>query len=197
LGGARPLKRCRLARQVRIRTIPAPIHNHDQWTIRGLYGYKPSLPSGAGSEAVSVVDALGEHVTGIEVGKRAAVASVLGTWAPLIDHPSHKLRSQALRQTNGISDSSFHVTEAGDVFGLFHVQSFGRSSQWCCRPTFFGWMIFRTRSWHIFKYFLWRMFHGKSGITDPIIKGYLGEQSSLMLFRFVASMLKRTATLMT
>ncbi len=30
------------------------------------------------------------------------------------------------------------------------------------------------------------MFHGKGGITDPIIKGYLGEQSSLMLFRFVA-----------
>lgn len=30
------------------------------------------------------------------------------------------------------------------------------------------------------------MFHGKGGITDPTIKGYLGEQSSLMLFRFVA-----------
>lgn len=51
---------------------------------------------------------------------------------------------------------------------------------------FFGWIIFRTRSWYILKYFLWRMFHGKGGITDPVIKGYLGEQSSLMLFRFVA-----------
>ncbi|WP_281850439.1 DUF6216 family protein [Dyella sp. GSA-30] len=51
---------------------------------------------------------------------------------------------------------------------------------------FFGWMIFRTRSWYILKYFLWRVFHGKSGITDPVIKRYLGEQSSLMLFRFVA-----------
>ena len=51
---------------------------------------------------------------------------------------------------------------------------------------FFGWIVFRTRSWYILKYFLWRMFHGKGGITDPIIKGYLGEQSSLMLFRFVA-----------
>ncbi|MDR3445407.1 DUF6216 family protein [Dyella sp.] len=51
---------------------------------------------------------------------------------------------------------------------------------------FFGWIVFRTRSWYIFKYFLWRMFHGKGGITDPTIKGYLGEQSSLMLFRFVA-----------
>lgn len=51
---------------------------------------------------------------------------------------------------------------------------------------FFGWIIFQTRSWYILKYFLWRMFHGKGGITDPVIKGYLGQQSSLMLFRFVA-----------
>lgn len=51
---------------------------------------------------------------------------------------------------------------------------------------FFGWMIFRTRSWYILKYFFWRMFHGKSGMSDPVIKRYLGEQSSLMLFRFVA-----------
>jgi hypothetical protein len=51
---------------------------------------------------------------------------------------------------------------------------------------FFGWMIFRTRSWHVFKHFLWRMFNGKSGVADPIISGYLGEQSSLMLFRFMA-----------
>jgi len=45
LSGAGPLKRCRLARQVRIRTIPAPIHNHDLWTIRGLHGYKSFVPA--------------------------------------------------------------------------------------------------------------------------------------------------------
>jgi hypothetical protein len=51
---------------------------------------------------------------------------------------------------------------------------------------FFGWMAFQTRSWYILKYFLWRMFHGKGGMSDPVIRRYLGEQSSLMLFRFVA-----------
>jgi len=30
--------------QVRIRTILSPIHNHDIWTVRGSYGYKPPLP---------------------------------------------------------------------------------------------------------------------------------------------------------
>ena len=50
---------------------------------------------------------------------------------------------------------------------------------------FFGWIIFRTRSWYVVKFFLWRMFHGEGCISDPSIKKYLGEQSSLMLFRFV------------
>lgn len=50
---------------------------------------------------------------------------------------------------------------------------------------FFSWIIFRTRSWYVIKFFLWRMFHGKGGLTDPAIKSYLGDQASLMLFRFV------------
>ena len=32
------------AGEVLIRTILSPIHNHDLWTIRGTYGYKPELP---------------------------------------------------------------------------------------------------------------------------------------------------------
>ena len=51
--------------QVRIKTILSPIHNHDLWTVRGSYGYKPELPAIGGSEAVGTVDALGEGVTGI------------------------------------------------------------------------------------------------------------------------------------
>lgn len=31
--------------QVRVKTIMSPIHNHDIWTIRGTYGYKPNLPA--------------------------------------------------------------------------------------------------------------------------------------------------------
>ena len=33
------------AGQVRIRTILAPIHNHDLWTVKGQYDYKPTLPA--------------------------------------------------------------------------------------------------------------------------------------------------------
>jgi NADPH:quinone reductase-like Zn-dependent oxidoreductase len=69
------------AGEVRIKTSLAPIHNHDLWTIRGRYGYKPELPAIGGSEAVGIVDALGEGVEGVTVGQRVAVASVHGTWA--------------------------------------------------------------------------------------------------------------------
>ncbi|TDK23813.1 alcohol dehydrogenase [Luteimonas aestuarii] len=66
---------------VRIRTTLASIHNHDLWTIRGQYGYKPALPAIAGSEALGVVDALGEGVEGIAIGQRVNAASGRGTWA--------------------------------------------------------------------------------------------------------------------
>ncbi len=36
-------------REVRIRTVLASIHNHDLLTVRGLYGYKPTLPAIGGS----------------------------------------------------------------------------------------------------------------------------------------------------
>ncbi|MEG2313746.1 zinc-binding dehydrogenase [Brevundimonas sp.] len=68
-------------RQVRIKTILAPIHNHDLWTVRGQYGYKPALPAVGGSEAVGFVDALGPDVSGISVGQRVAVAGVHESWA--------------------------------------------------------------------------------------------------------------------
>lgn len=67
--------------EVRIRTILSPIHNHDLWTVRGSYGYKPDLPAIGGSEAVGTIDALGEGATGVALGQRVAVAAVHGTWA--------------------------------------------------------------------------------------------------------------------
>jgi len=69
------------AGEVRIRTVLAPIHNHDLWTVRGKYGYKPTLPAIGGSEATGVIDALGEGVQGLAVGQRVSAASVHGTWA--------------------------------------------------------------------------------------------------------------------
>jgi NADPH:quinone reductase-like Zn-dependent oxidoreductase len=67
--------------EVRVRTLLAPIHNHDLWTIRGSYGFKPELPAQSGSEAVGVVDALGEGVEGLRVGQRVASGGTFGAWA--------------------------------------------------------------------------------------------------------------------
>jgi len=67
--------------EVRVRTILSPIHNHDLWTIRGTYGFKPELPARAGTEAVGVVDALGEGVTHLTVGQRVATGGTFGVWA--------------------------------------------------------------------------------------------------------------------
>lgn len=67
--------------QVRVRMRLSPIHNHDLWTVRGQYGYKPALPAIAGSEAMGVVDALGEGVDGIAMGQRVTTAGARGAWA--------------------------------------------------------------------------------------------------------------------
>ncbi|TXN28141.1 zinc-binding dehydrogenase [Lacisediminihabitans profunda] len=69
------------AGEVRVRTILSPIHNHDLWTIRGTYGFKPDLPARAGTEAVGVIDALGEGVEGLTVGQRVVTGGTFGVWA--------------------------------------------------------------------------------------------------------------------
>ena len=66
--------------QVRVRTLLSPIHNHDLWTIRGTYGFKPELPAGSGTEAVGIVDALGEGVEGLQIGQRVT-GGTFGVWA--------------------------------------------------------------------------------------------------------------------
>lgn len=69
------------ATEVRVKTVLASIHNHDLLTIRGKYGFKPEMPAIAGSEAVGVVDAVGDEVKNLKVGQRVAAASVQATWA--------------------------------------------------------------------------------------------------------------------
>ena len=66
--------------QVRVRTTLATIHNHDLWTVRGTYGFVPDLPAASGTEAVGVVEALGEGVDRLAVGDRV-VAGAFGVWA--------------------------------------------------------------------------------------------------------------------
>jgi NADPH2:quinone reductase len=67
--------------QVLIRTLLASIHNHDLWTVKGDYGYKPALPARSGSEAVGVIEALGDGVTGFSVGQRVMTGGAFGTWS--------------------------------------------------------------------------------------------------------------------
>lgn len=75
--------------EVLVRTILSPIHNHDLWTIRGEYGYKPELPGAiGGTEAVGTVEAVGEGVDEALIGQRIAVASVHGTWAEFFTAPA-------------------------------------------------------------------------------------------------------------
>jgi NADPH2:quinone reductase len=67
--------------EIRVRMTLAPIHNHDLWTIRGTYGYKPVLPAIGGSEALGIVDAHGSGVSAPAIGQRVVVAGVHGAWA--------------------------------------------------------------------------------------------------------------------
>lgn len=66
--------------QVRIRLVLSPIHNHDLMTIAGLYGIKPPLPSVPGTEALGVVDALGEGVEHLKLGQRV-MGGANAAWA--------------------------------------------------------------------------------------------------------------------
>ncbi len=90
------------AGEVRIRTVLAPIHNHDLWTVRGQYGYKPTLPAIGGSEGTGVIDALGEGVTGLQVGQRVSAASVHGTWAEYFIAPARMV----IPMPDGIDDNT-------------------------------------------------------------------------------------------
>jgi len=69
------------AGEVRVRLLLSPIHNHDLWTVRGTYGYKPELPAQAGTEALGVVDALGEGVDTLTVGQRVVTGGTFGVWS--------------------------------------------------------------------------------------------------------------------
>ncbi len=79
------------AGEVRIKTILSPMHNHDIWTVRGSYGYKPTLPAIGGSEAVGMVDAVGEGVDQSKLGQRVAVAGVHGSWAEYFIAPAQAI----------------------------------------------------------------------------------------------------------
>lgn len=67
--------------EVRVKMVLSPIHNHDLWTIKGQYGVKPTLPAVGGTEAIGIVDTLGEGVTNLKVGQRVMAAGLSEAWA--------------------------------------------------------------------------------------------------------------------
>ena len=74
-----------------VRVVRATVHNHDLWTIRGTYGFKPELPAGSGTEALGVVEELGEGVTHLAVGQRVVIGGVFGAWAEKVLAPAAAL----------------------------------------------------------------------------------------------------------
>lgn len=66
--------------QVLVRLALSPIHNHDLMTAAGAYGIRPALPAVGGTEAVGVVEALGEGVSHLKVGQRV-MGSAEQTWS--------------------------------------------------------------------------------------------------------------------
>ncbi len=67
--------------EVRVRMLLSPIHNHDLLTIRGAYGFKPTMPARAGTEAVGIIDMLGDGVDSLVLGQRVATGGTFGVWA--------------------------------------------------------------------------------------------------------------------
>lgn len=66
--------------QVRVKLVLSPIHNHDLMIVTGRYGYKPQLPHIPGTEALGVVDKLGEGVTNLSAGQRVT-GGASAAWA--------------------------------------------------------------------------------------------------------------------
>jgi NADPH2:quinone reductase len=74
--------------ELRIKLLKSPIHNHDLAIIRGTYGYKPELPAVPGSEALGLVDAIGEGVEGFKIGQKVAVPAGYRMWAEYFTTPA-------------------------------------------------------------------------------------------------------------
>lgn len=66
--------------EVLVRMRVRPINPSDLFTIRGQYGRLPSLPATPGMEGVGIVTALGEGVTGFQVGQQVISLGASGTW---------------------------------------------------------------------------------------------------------------------
>jgi NADPH:quinone reductase-like Zn-dependent oxidoreductase len=69
----------------------APINNSDLLTIRGWYGVRPDLPSGAGNEGVGRILAVGAGIDHLHVGDRVVISARRSTWRERILLPASDL----------------------------------------------------------------------------------------------------------
>jgi NADPH2:quinone reductase len=86
------------AGQVRVRHTAIGVNFIDTYHRSGLY--KLPLPSGLGSEAAGIVEALGEGVTSLKKGDRVAYVGAMGAYAEANNVPAEKL----VKMPAGVSD---------------------------------------------------------------------------------------------
>jgi NADPH:quinone reductase-like Zn-dependent oxidoreductase len=70
--------------QLRIRVRAAGVGSTDLIVLAGNYRFAPKIPLVPGYEAAGVVDAIGDGVTGFEVGQRVAGLTVYGAFAEFL-----------------------------------------------------------------------------------------------------------------
>src|SRR5262245_2382194 len=87
--------------QVRVRMLASPINPSDLFTVRGEYGFQPSLPCTPGFEGVGIVEAGSGLLARRVLGRRVAVLnSKSGNWAEQVVIPAR----QAVPVPNELSD---------------------------------------------------------------------------------------------
>jgi NADPH:quinone reductase len=72
------------AGQLRVRVQAAGVGATDLIMLAGNFPFAPKIPFVPGYEAVGVIDAIGDGVTGFEVGQRVAALTVYGGFAEFL-----------------------------------------------------------------------------------------------------------------
>src|SRR6476469_1867177 len=86
--------------QVQVRHTAIGVNFIDTYHRTGLY--RLPLPSGLGSEAAGVVEAVGEGVTNVKTGDRVAYAGAMGAYAEANNVPADRL----VKIPAGVSDET-------------------------------------------------------------------------------------------
>jgi NADPH:quinone reductase-like Zn-dependent oxidoreductase len=77
--------------EILVRVRCASVNPSDLHVLRGRFGRQPALPASPGTEAMGVVEALGEGVQGPALGTRVALLNVWGTWRERLVAPAERV----------------------------------------------------------------------------------------------------------